>query len=398
MSTEIIEAETLSAPEIVETQPRSLEGVNTMQAVRFRIAGDTISKGTAELPEEQRILLRWFGGYLRNRNLGKDDIARLLKKDNGSYYSYDSVYQALTGRRSEAAISLDPLCRAIKTFREQVEGVSVLGDSGYIPTRLGEIITERCDRAREARRISFIFGESQIGKSEELKQYQRTHNHGETIYVEVPTGGSLYQFHYELALSLAIPANLKQADLRRRLIDAFDPSMLLLVDEAHRSLRTGLMSYRGLQVFDFIRELYNRKRCGIVISMTNEGRDLFKNGPQRKALEQLWKRRIAPLQLPSTPLADDLDKFAMAYGLEPADDKEVAISIEVIEEDDTRRKTHKESPLQLQTRVVKNEGLGVWLMLLQQAANIAKRSRRPITWGAVIKAYCEDQASAEIVC
>jgi len=40
--------------------------------------------------------------------------------------------------------------------------------------------------------------------------------------------------------------------------------------------------------------------------------------------------------------------------------------------------------------------IGVWLTLLQDAADMAREQRRPITWGAVIKAYCLSQADAEI--
>ena len=47
-----------------------------------------------------------------------DFFSRLLKKPGGTdYYSSDSIYQVLTGRRTESGVSIDPLCGAIAAFR-----------------------------------------------------------------------------------------------------------------------------------------------------------------------------------------------------------------------------------------------------------------------------------------
>ena len=149
---------------------------------------------------------------------------------------------------------------------------------------------------------------------------------------------------------------------------------------------------------DFIRQLYNQAQCGIVISMTNEGKKALLSGTFAGELKQIWKRRIQPLQLPDIPPQDDLDLFSAAYGLEPASDTSITIEVELTNsEGRSRKKTYTDTSLELQTKVITSEGLGVWIMILQDASDIAQELNREITWGAVIKAYCNAQAEAEII-
>jgi hypothetical protein len=193
-------------------------------------------------------------------------------------------------------------------------------------------------------------------------------------------------FLAELAVALGIPPQQKTAELRRRLLESFDDRMLLIVDEAHRCFgsREGRS---GLAIFGFLRELWNKRQCGIMISMTNEGRDSLLKGPNKKTLEQIWRRRLQPLQLPAIPFADDLDKFAESYGLPPATDTTVKVVIGT--------KHHADTPLRIQTAVIETDGLGMWVSILQDASDDAREQKRPITWGAVLKAYCLSLAEAE---
>lgn len=371
-----------SSAELVTASPR-----------KFPIPGDSIHKATSALRDNQRDLLRWFAGYCRAENLGKDQLVRLLKKTDGSYYSYDAIYQTLTGKRTADGVSIEPICNAIESFRRVAEERSNQVSSGFIETRLFGIISARCRKALLRKKICPIFGESQIGKSESLQEYQRRNNHGQTIYIETPSGGHLGNFMAELAIVLGIPPQQRVTSLRSRIIESFDDRMLLIVDEFHNALRTA-----NSQIPAFVRELYNRSKCGIVLSMTNEGHDLIHRGPQAHALKQLWNRRITPLQLPSVPPRDDLDKFAHAYGLDPAPDEEIGVWMTIIDDQgQEHRKEHRQNPLTLQTKVTTVEGLGVWITILQDASDIARESKRSITWGAVIKAYCLSQADAEVI-
>lgn len=364
---------------------------------QFRIPGDVIRGAAAHLPKEQQNTLLWFGEYCRKRNLGKAELGTILRKGSGAFYSYDSIHQTLTGKRMREGTNVDAMIESIAKLMEIEMAREAQQSTGYIHTRLADEIWKRCRKALLRNRITFIFGDSQIGKTWALKEYKKQHNHGETIYMEVPTGANLGSCLIEIAEALGIPTQLRQAELRRRIIAAFDDKMLLIVDEAHRCFNSRYGN-SGLQLFDFLRLLWNKTKCGIVISLTNEGRDEFLKGRHAKALQQLWRRRITPLQLPAYPPEDDLALFADSFGLEPANDVNIRVNMEYTDDHGKCRKiSHTNNPLQLQTDIVRNEGLGVWITILEDAADMAEDAGRQLSWGAVIKAYCLSQAEAEMI-
>jgi hypothetical protein len=123
--------------------PGATEGTLAMNAVRFRIPGDTIQKAVHQLPDDQRTALLWFAGYCRSQNFGRDEMSTLLRKPNGDYYSYDSIYQTLTGRRMEAGSGLDNMVKAINSLRKIAEERLAQVESGFIKTRLSEMIWKR---------------------------------------------------------------------------------------------------------------------------------------------------------------------------------------------------------------------------------------------------------------
>jgi hypothetical protein len=75
--------------------------------------------------------------------------------------------------------------------------------------------------------------------------------------------------------------------------------------------------------------------------------------------------------------------------LPPAPEEEVAVDVTWTDANGVeKKKRHSDSPARLQRAVLKDPhgGLFVWLGLLAEAAELASEKRRPITWGAVIKA------------
>lgn len=380
-----------------QTATRSTSDQVTVNVNRaFLIPGDIVRKATEDLPNEQRETILWFYAWCRKNDPARGDLGSLLKKGDGSYYSYDSIYQLLTGGRIRRGENIDPLLDAIESLRKIEDHRSSQISSGFIETRLFREIEARCLKALHRQRIMFIFGDSQIGKTESLVEVQRRHNHGQTVYIEMPTGGCVGGFIFALARQLAIPTKDRfRASLRERVIEAFDSRMLLIVDEAHRCLRSGSLS--GLEVFSFLRELWNRRKCGMVLSFTNEGRDQFLHGPHAAQLAQLWRRRITPLQLPNVPPDDDAALFAHAYGLAEATDEPVTVRLSLTDEHGrTQTKQHTDSPLRLQREVLKSEGLGVWIGILQDAADMAQEQSRKITWAAVLKAHCQSLAESQM--
>lgn len=371
-----------SAPSSTGARP---SGPNALS--RFTIAGDVVARACAKMPEATRDAVKWLHGYCVAKNLSHKDVAPMLKQEDGTPYHADSLYHMFTGNREPE--QLTKLVHAITRFRRVEEDRAGMVKSGFVETATTRRIFAICRKALLRNRIAFIFGESQTGKTVALEEYARTHNHGETKMFRFPAGGSYTEMLREMAIMLDIPKTNAGIDLRRRIIDCFDSRMLLIADEILESQsRTDGSIKRSLRSLNFLREIHDRKKCGLVLCGTNVFKDTLAGCTEYRNLRQLTLRGLPPLRLPSVPSPKDLARFADAYGLgeAPNEDKTVRVTF-VDDEGNEVKKPITANPAELQARVVKEHGLGRWITILQEAADIAREKRSPITWGAVISAH-----------
>lgn len=335
--------------------PYSPSAITAMHAARQRVPGDIVNRATHNLPDNQRSAIRRLHAYYTEHDLSLTEAAKLIDLE-GSTLSliFNGRYPA----------KLDRVAAAIASFFELMDKRSQSRKLDFIHTTLTKRIWSICDSALEFQKVAFLFGDQQIGKTEALKAYQSTHNHGSTIYVEVPTGGGLLDFLTALAEALRISPAQRIAILRRRIINAFDDRMLLIVDEVHRAVDAQASS-RAIRTVEFIREIFNQRACGIVLCATNVFRDAMDQGELEKILRQLKRRRLCSLQLPNVPTQEDLNTFAAAYGLPPSNGE--------------ARK--------LEASMVDQEALGMWLTLLRMAAKIAAEAKQKLQWAHVLTAH-----------
>ncbi len=320
------------------------------------IPGDTVNRATADLPDKQRSAIRWLHSHALDQGWTIAETAQKIKK------AENTLYQVFTGRHQAGK---DAIVKEIESLRKTVAARAGTDALSYIETALTKRIWTVCDNCLIYQRIAFIFGDSQIGKTTALEEYQRTHNHGSTILVRMPAGGKTGDFLRALAAQLRISHRLSTQDLKLRVKAAFDDRMILIVDEAHQAMRQNARTGRAYstEVYEFIREIHDERQCGLVFSATNVFREEIETGPQAGVLSQLSRRRLVALQLPNTPTAADLNTFAAAYGLEPATG----------------------DALELQKTVIQEQALGVWLMLLRMTAGRCHKQSLDMTWDQVIR-------------
>jgi DNA transposition AAA+ family ATPase len=323
---------------------------------KFRIQGDVVFKATADLPDEQRALIRWLHAYAAEHDLHPKEVAKLIR------YDETTVWRVLTGKYEG---SLDNVCRQIAEAKHLIEERAQSAKVPYIQTALARRIETAVTAALEYQRIVFIIGESQTGKTTVLRHYQKEHNHGTTTYVRMPTGGALCNFLEVLADALKISPQNPEKVLRRRIIAMFDDRMLLVVDECHQCLLGGGTGVRSIKTLEFIRELHEISGCGVVLCGTKIFDEEIERGRLAGVLLQCKRRRLATLRLPDRPTAKDLDTFAAAYGLAPAAGE----------------------ALRIQTDVIQDEALGMWLTLLRMGAKVAAKRKQKLTWQHVVDAH-----------
>lgn len=307
--------------------------------------GDKVYQKTAHLPDRERSAIRWFHSYVVSEELSfKAAAAKIGYSDTVVSFLFSGRYQALEG----------PV-KAIEQLKQLHEARTLGKVAPFIKTTLYCDIERYFDACREFNRMGMILGESQIGKSICARQYERTHNHGSTKYVRVPSTGGIGQFISELAQTVGVKKDLPANQLRARIFKAFDDRMLLIVDEAHLAVGSG----KSFKVFDFLRELHDFARCGIVILATNAFRTkLTEDALSERILTQLVRRQMPCMQLPDQPTNEDLNAFTTWFGLPPASG----------------------SSLKLQERVIKEDALGVWLMVLRMGSKIAAKRKEPLSW------------------
>lgn len=362
---------------------------------RFGISGDKIQAATSGLPERQRDALRWIAGFCIRTNQSHRDVAPKLKKPNGEPYTHDSLYHALTGGRDTD--QLGPMVEAIERFRKLTEEREQVTDTGFIETQISRRIWQQCRKALRRNRILFIWGQSQIGKTFALEAYAKKHNHGETRYLRLPVGCGFMLFLRLLAEALHVPLYQSELGLRDAIIGAVDDHMLLIIDEMHEPFGADGRNKLGVKIVNFLREVYDRKKCGMVLCGTDVFREALTLGIFARNMQQILRRGLPPLQLPKTPSPADLALFARAYKLGDAPDKILGVRVSWIDEAGAEKQdTIEENPLKLQTQIVEDHGLGRWVTILQEAEDLAVEKKRALTWGLVIHAWHSFEQSSRV--
>ena len=260
-----------------------------MAEARERIPGDVVNKATAALPDNERSAIRRFHAHYMEQDLTLNEAAKLI------YVSSATLSLTFRGKYDGKIANV---VTAIERFFELEDRRNQGRKLQFIPTKLTDRIWKVCDAALEFQRCAFVFGDSQIGKSESLAAYATSHNHGSTIYLSVPTGGHISHFLCRLADTLRISARLRPAELRQRIIGAFDSRMLLIVDEAHQCIIEHAYSTCRLQTIEFIREIFDQTHCGLVICATKVFQEAMERGALEKLLRQMKRRRLCAPESP----------------------------------------------------------------------------------------------------
>jgi DNA transposition AAA+ family ATPase len=336
--------------------PSNLGFAATQGNANLRIPGDVVNRATADLADNQRSAIRRYHAYYIEQGLSLTDAAELL------YLSPATLGLVFRGKYEA---KLDNVVAVIERFFELEDRRSQGRKLQFIETKLTKRVCEYCDTILQFQRIGFIFGDSQVGKTINLLAYARTHNHGSTIYVRMPTGGHISYFLAALAKALRISDRMKQVELRQRIIEAFDSRMLLIVDEAHQCLPANTSIGMRYQTIEFIREIFDVSECGVVISATRVFEQEMERGALQKLLQQLKRRRFPALAVPDRPTQADLNTFAAAFGLPPSS-----------------ADAHK-----LEQRMIADEALGMWLTLLRMAAKLAAQRKQKLDWAHVLSAH-----------
>lgn len=224
-------------------------------------------------------------------------------------YSGTTISRVFRGRYPTGINEVVDEIDAFKTLTSERRG---FGEAVFCETSVVKDVKAICDLARSSQTIALLWGPNQSGKTTALRHYQAKNNHGRTIFVRMPVGGSAAGLLIALARACGISARGNTHDLRRSIHRFFTPSTLLIVDEMHQALIG--RQVRAITV-ETLRELHDERECGVVLCGTDVLPDMFSDPRFRSFLGQIDNRGILRRRIPAQPSAADVRLILKAYKL-----------------------------------------------------------------------------------
>lgn len=329
-------------------------------------------------PSAKQALVDSFLWCIQN-DIPKADFA----KEIGT--SDNTVYKWITGRYThpESGERLDISVRhenaMLRWLSEQK--AQATKRSEFVLTPTAQKVITACKLAAESQTPVFLFGPSHIGKTWALEYFAETNNHGRTVYIRLGSAAGLTAMLTEIAKRLGISPTANRAKLLQRIQTALTSDMILLFDEVHLLMHT----YRKESFFaciEVLREIHDRVGCGMVLSLTNLGRDKIET-EKRRELQQLFRRGVHRVQLGNMPQRQDLRLILAMHGLEFPEKTDRVIVSGIADQ-----------PYEILRQLAKEDGLKSITERIRYAHKFAKHANRELTWEDFVRAHLTIQKNA----
>ncbi len=296
-------------------------------------------------------------------------------------YARNTIWKIYTGKYTHPDSKPDDrklldapekLLKNIRDFRRIETQRQKLGRVGFVVTPTVKRIFEACDVARKSQTPVFLYGASQIGKTEALRQYCIENNHGRSVLVELEAVNGLRGLLQAVAAKVGVSPNANTPDLIERLKKAVTPDMLVALDEVHLLANV----YRKGSFFacmETVRRIFvDHCKCGLVLTFTLLGYGAAEKEKARE-LEQIFRRGVHRYNLGDRPTTKDVAAIVKAWSLEmPAKHDEITIRLSHGEV--------KDYPFQRLGELAKGEGLKAIVERLRSTAEVAADKGETITW------------------
>lgn len=259
---------------------------------------------------------------------------------------------------ADYAAGYDKMVQTILKFKKIEDERSKQKSVGFVKTWTAEQVFAVCESALYDGLPAFIYGSSQTGKTTALLEFQRTHNHGTTKYVRMGVRWNKRRLVRELAQACKCFSEKAHGEqLEERIMKSINDRMLLIVDEFHLALET-TTDLAAKEIVEFIREIYDRTGCGLVVCGTKVAETGLESGRNMLLFDQLRRRGLVKLVLPDVPRKVDVNRFAREFSL-PAPAGELFDGVKTI---------------------LKRYGLGMYVKYLRKADALARDAKETMTW------------------
>ena len=253
---------------------------------------------------------------------GLESIVRLFTLGRSRGYSFDqtgalveysgATMSRLFGGKYEGA--LDKVVRRIDDFLGLEAERDKMRSDRFIENSIWGRVRNLCDFALMRNTVARLVGPSQIGKTYCLHEYMRR-SQRQVCYVRIPAAPTLKLCVAAIAASVGVNPTLRYEDARMRVARAVSRNTLLIVDELHE-LAMSAGKGTAMKVVEWLREISDGSRCGLVLCGTSSMEDDLINDPKMRGwLAQIDQRCQRVVHLPSRLPMEDIMLAAGAYGI-----------------------------------------------------------------------------------
>lgn len=364
-----------TAPATLDQKPAATE-----QWTGTNLAGDVVEAGIKKHQPQYHGDLRWWYRFSGDKKMTQAECATDLGVDGGTYS------RVMRGEyKNEAGQLLPPpakMLSRIRVLRKQLRDEVEEASKHRVMTQTGKEIHQVCRKAWNDRQIAFIFGNSHIGKTENLLWFRDDNNHGATIYVDLQGVLGVQDLYREFARALQIGSDVSPTKLPNRVCATIDKSNLIIVDEFHAITH----SYRkgsSIAMVNALKSIKDRTGCAMVICATDVGRTEIETGHDSKLLNQLWRRGVIKLHLPSALRVGDVRAVAKAHKLDFPD-------VPKSTRKDLWKHLREDHPnfegLDVCERIAYSFGIKHLFSVLKDGRTVAEKEDRALEWQDVLEA------------
>ena len=346
----------------MSTEPKTEAGLNDQVAQSgITIPGDTVQTALSrlvaggELDEDGKTTVWWFFGHARDKGMSLADAGKCIDRDA------TTMHRLFNGRYGASYANM---IADIKRYRKIADERAKRKDIGFIETTIWRKISVVCRSALFDSMPAYIYGASQIGKTACLEEYARRNNHGQTRYIRTPAAPTYRSTLLMLAEACFISPRESFEVIKRRIFNAIDDRTLLVIDEFHQNF-IGSSDLNARKTVEFIREVFDRTHCGIVICGTKVVQEEFERGRQRMVWDQFRRRGMIELTLPDVAPKADVLKIAAAFGLGEPD----AATMEIVR------------------GMLSTSGIGMYFKFLQLSHGVAVSKKETLAWSHFTQAF-----------
>lgn len=329
---------------------------------KINITADTVKESLERLLAENIIdqegfdSIFWYFNHCRLNDWSQERATSEIKRT-----SWTTLYRVFQGTYEA---SYDSVIQAINRVKIITEQRSKLATIDYIETSTWSTVRDVLDNALIGQEISTINGNSQIGKTAAIEHYISVNPKRRIVYLRMPSAPNKSLFFDSLARACFMAGNTSANIQRAAIINHIDDRTLLVIDEAHQIFLSSERS--AVEILEFIRELFDLTKCGVVLCGTDVLKTELTLGKQSKVYKQLVMRGLIHAQLPAKTPLDDIKLAASKF--------------------DYPREVTTEAR-KIIAEINDNHGLGVLLKVLKAGATKSKKSNLKPSWDQMVEAW-----------